>query len=140
MGTKHSSKKRSKKYNASLKAGSCVHFFPKVRNERILLCILQYLLPHELIKIQYLNTFIYAFLCDELKWCKLIGNIERLHKFNENTMKVSFWYPGYKNSYVEIPIRFEIDIEIPNLFRSVETLQHRFFLIGGQGIIHNIYI
>ena len=140
MGSENT-RSRSSKHNSSLLSGSCTCFFPQLRNEKLLFYIFQYLLPHELSVIQYLNTYIYGFLSDELKWHKIVlCHMQRMHKFNEKRMTFSLWYPGFKSSYVEISIRKTQGIKrIPNLFKSVESLQHRFFLIGGEGII-KVYV
>jgi hypothetical protein len=121
------------KESKARKKATC--FFPKLHNERLLLHILEYMLPHDVIKIQYMNTYIYAFVNDEMIWnriCKF--DLRRLHRFNESTQQVMIIYPGFKESVTVMPINTgKVRIEIPSLFHSIETYDHRFFLLGGQG-------
>eukprot|EP01022_Parablepharisma_sp_SALTPOND_P024096 TRINITY_DN52_c4_g1_i1.p3 TRINITY_DN52_c4_g1~~TRINITY_DN52_c4_g1_i1.p3 ORF type:complete len:450 (-),score=27.93 TRINITY_DN52_c4_g1_i1:9935-11284(-) len=102
-------------------------FFPQIHSLKVLINILDCLYPHEIISLQYTNTFIYEFLTDDMIWMRLTTNNKRLHLFSPD--KLLLFYPGTEFPMIKMPIKMAPALPLEPC--SVESLEHKFFLIGG---------
>jgi len=106
-------------------------YFPKLHSPKLLINILDCLYPHEIIAIQYTNTFIYDFLADDMIWMRLTTNNKRM--LIGYSDKINLFYPESEFPVVRMPLK---SVEsLPLEFTPVESLEHKIFLMGGY---HNL--
>ena len=116
-------------------------FFPKLHDEQLTLKVFEFLLPHELYKISFLNSYIYQFINDPLVWTKLSTHpYPRLHCLNESKETITFYYPLHKPNIKQLPLLSIKRFQYPSLAITVETNDHRVFMFGGQLYYQGKYI
>ncbi len=102
-------------------------FLPRIQSPKVLINILDCLYPHEIVALQYSNTYIYEFLNDDMIWMRLLAKNARMHLFTPGHLL--FFYPDSDHPIIRMPLK--PTIPLPLQYTSVETLEHRLFLIGG---------
>ncbi len=122
-----SSKKSKKPAEGSKSRPLAKTFFPRVNSPKVLINILDCLYPHEIIALQYSNTYIYEFLNDDMIWMRLLTENKRMHLFTPSHLL--FFYPESTVPLIKMPLKPASPL--PQQYTSVETLEHRIFLVGG---------
>ena len=108
-------------------------FFPKVQSPKILINILDCLYPHEIIALQYSNTYIFEFLSDDMIWMRLIATNKRMYLCTPS--HVIFFYPEAENPMIKMPLKTATPLS--RQYTSVESIEHKIYFVGGYNEVED---